>query len=204
MTRRRRCHEALDPQHPPEPHPNLWWLVGIVPIMIVVLALLLRRRRTIGSWGWAIAVVAIGGTVVGLGTAWPVIFPTTVELAYDAAERARLDLDRINNIADFAATLPKKDKFTTRAELIARFLPSQPSFDVPANISGGEFGAASRPVAKNGCIIGSQLLFHRDKRGNFLRDPGGNYTFVKLTVVPVPPSGVVHAVGGHADLHDHR
>jgi ABC-type lipoprotein release transport system permease subunit len=188
------AYEAIDPFSPPPPHPDLRWLWGIAPIAGVILPLLIRRRRTIRSWSWAIAVFAIGGTVVSLGTAWPVIFPTTYAMAKDAVERTRLDADQKNDTADFAASLPQKMKFTTRAELAKQFVPKGVSFDVPANVINGAGGAGSQPVAKNGCIIGSQLLFNRDKRGNFIRDAGTNYKFVKLTVVPVPPSGVVHTI----------
>ncbi len=183
--------DKLDPDAPA--HPDFRWLWGILAV-VGLIAFLLARRRTIASWAWSIAVVIIGGTIISLGTTWPLIFPNTVELANDAADRARLDLDRANRTADFAVALPPEQKFTTQAELQKLLVPTQASFDVPANVTNNFDAPASQPAAKDGCIIGSQLLFRRDKRGNFLRSPGGDYHFVKLTVVPVPPSGIVHTL----------
>ncbi len=51
--------EHVDPRAPT--YPNLSWLWGLIPVGGLIVLLLARRRRALGSWVTAIAVLVIGG-----------------------------------------------------------------------------------------------------------------------------------------------
>jgi ABC-type lipoprotein release transport system permease subunit len=186
----RATYDKIDSE-PVAPRPNYYWLTGLV-VVAALLFLALRRRRTISSWGWAGAVVIVGGGIIALGTCWPLIFPATLELARDGLERARLATFRAETTAEFAAFLPPEKNFSMRSELLEAFLPKEPSFNVPKEALQYPASGPANDAEKNGCIIGSEILFRRDQRGHLMRSPGGDYLPVRLTVVPIPDSGAVH------------
>ena len=176
-------------KRPPFQTLNLWALWGLLILAILEVAIL-RKRRNGWRWFGAAATAVVGLAAIGLLCAWPVMYPAQYEaLKYqnvnDAAQQAQLERMRADRTVQFAATLPEKQRFTSREELIKALIPPEPSFKVPG--ASPQAGSDEEPV--QGCYAGSYVIMNRDPRGNFERGENADYMPVKLTIVPISQHG---------------
>jgi hypothetical protein len=160
-------------------YPNVWWLLG-VPVLALLLYLRLRRRgqrrRTIFDWFSATAIFVAGAAIIGLGVAWPILFPRTFELVEDQLDQASGLIDRARQTLQAADSLPPGARYTTPQQLAEALIPKEPSFALPTRQPPGAppMKAASteddEDAGPTGCFVGVQFpIFSRDKRGNFDR-----------------------------------
>ena len=150
----------------------------------------------------AILVSAAGVGLVIAAICWPVWFPRQFAVAEDRAGQANTDLADAERTSDYAAALPA-GKFQNRDDLIRAMVPAKPTFDVPRE---ARDEVATKPAtAPQGCIVGSQMAFRRDTRGNFIHRYPSYFPKISITVYPPSKSGRIqtsNAVTGNFTIVD--
>jgi len=108
-----------------------------------------------------------------------------------------MNLDQSYRTADLAHVLPQNMTFKTRTDLENILLPAQPSFAPPPGIR-----TAPGTTLPQGCIIGSQMFYERDTRGNFEHVYPDLYPKVSITVFPPSKNGAVNVQATNAVTQD--
>jgi ABC-type lipoprotein release transport system permease subunit len=193
--------KVLNSSAPPTAAPFLWALWGLAPVGLLIV-FILRKRRTGWRYVGAGVVLVVGLSLVAVLTAWPILFPTSLENAKDRAEQAAMESTRADRTALYAGTLQQNFTYSTAAELTHALVPPEPSFNVPPDplLPIGTQPARAPATSANddenappqGCIIGSYVLFgNRNARGNFDRSPYPEHYPIKLTIVPIGSGATV-------------
>jgi ABC-type lipoprotein release transport system permease subunit len=183
--------------------PDYRWAAGLVPLALVMGLLIWRERRGAwvtpdgtrmttfrSAWSWVTlsATLAVGLTVVGLGMAWPVVFPRKFDLAEDRYHRSELALADAQRTVDLAESL-REGTYKTRQDLATALVPAVPTFTPPAEAKNDLAGA---PLPAEGCIVGSQIGFlRRDTRGNFVHYYPQRFLKVQVTVFKPSSNGTI-------------
>jgi lipoprotein-releasing system permease protein len=112
-----------------------------------------------------------------------------------------MDLDQAYRTLDLASVLPPNMEFKTRDDLVKMLVPPKPSFDVPQALQTRP-ASAPAPAPLQGCIVGSQMLYERDTRGNFEHTYPDRYPKVSITVFPPSKNGAVNVQATNAVTQD--
>jgi ABC-type lipoprotein release transport system permease subunit len=167
-----------------EPEPALGRLLYLLPLGAVgyLLFLWARHRKTGGAYLAAVLVSAAGAGAVAATIFWPVWFPREYKVAEDRANRAWSDREQANRTRDYAMALPA-GTYRSREELIKALVPVAPSFKVLAAATQALIPGTPAPP-QDGCIVGSQIFFARDTRGNFIHHYPNRYPKVSISIWP--------------------
>ena len=195
--------KLLGTSNPPPPAPFLWALWGLLPVGLLVL-FIFRKKRSGWQYAQAALTAIIGLSLIALVTAWPILFPTSLQNAGDQAEQAQLESTRANRTSLYASTLQQNDSYSSSEQLTRAFLPPEPSFNVPTDpILPIGTQPASAPATSadsddnappQGCVLGSYVLLGpRNARGNFDRSAYPERYSIKLTIVPIGSGAAVRA-----------
>jgi ABC-type lipoprotein release transport system permease subunit len=175
------------------------WMMALVGIAGGLLFWRARRVRSGGAYVAAGLVAAAGTGVVVLAVLWPVLFPRQFELAADRIHQTMMDAETAARAMDRALALPA-GRYESREALAQALMPAKASFDLPKEARERPAGMAALP--EQGCFIGSQLAFRRDKRGNFVHGYPDEYMKASITVFPPDKSGQYNVRGTNAFSQD--
>jgi ABC-type lipoprotein release transport system permease subunit len=195
---------SLDSSGVPKTRPDYRWMWGIGPAVLIAFLLIWRAhaRRAEGRGGGAYFTAIVATLIclvfIGLGTCWPMLFPRQYDLAEDQFKQAsEVDAPRAERTAHFAHLLPAAPSGTYKSadELAGILVVKNASFDVPPGLAAGLDGAP------DGCIVGTQIMAPRDKRGNFIHNISPPFAPVTLTVFPPEKNGRINTTALDAVSH---
>jgi ABC-type lipoprotein release transport system permease subunit len=174
---------------------NVAWLFLVIPLALVEWLLIALTRDAQRGWRWvwwvfpAVVISALlAAAVLPLLKHQP--GPADRDYQTDAEEKWKVAHGRAQRAAYLAQRLPVGQIFKSQEEL-RQILLQPPAFNRKTMeeeyISRGT-PAATQPAKYDGVIVGVDMASHRDRRGNYDRDPLGFDLEGRLIVAPVIPS----------------